>query len=169
MMEWSQERLEKLYQEVNRRAMEDPEYLKELKKDPIAAIEKVAGCKLPDGLPMTVVATDHVPGPDFSGNEVSLKEMENAEGGFSFLVGISACALAVSIFGCAMDICAAAGCTQNLCGGAVCVAEGCVQDTCGGDYCQTAVGCLEDTCVGDFCGWYGKCKNVLCDPNVTVK
>ena len=54
-MEWTQEKLENLYQEVNQKAKEDPEYLKKLREDPRAAMEEVAGCALPKDLQLNFV------------------------------------------------------------------------------------------------------------------
>ena len=138
IMEWTQEKLEKLYQDVNRKAQEDPEYLKALKENPRAALEMVAGCELPGDLRLNFVEgeTNHANTytlPDFTGDEIELDELKDVAGGFSFFIGASVCALAISILGCPADGCLVAGCPADSCLNQACGAAGC-----GGAACYNA-------------------------------
>ena len=137
-MEWTQEKLEKLYQEVNQRAAENPEFLKKLKENPSAALEEAAGCELPKDLQLQFIdgEPDHANTytlPNFTGDEIELTELKDVSGGFSFFIGASACAIAISIVGCPADGCLVAGCPADAC-----VAQGCGVAGCGGDACFDA-------------------------------
>lgn len=138
IMEWTQEKLENLYQEVNRKAKEEPEFLKELRENPRAALESVAGCKLPNDLRLNFVdgETNHANTytlPNFTGDEIELNELKDVSGGISFFIGASVCAVAISILGCPTDGCLAAACPAD-----VCLNQGCLAAACGGDACYNA-------------------------------
>ena len=137
-MEWTQEQLENLYQEVNQKAKEDPEYLKKLREDPRAAMEEIAGCALPKDLQLNFVdgepnhANTYVL-PNFTGDEIELNELKDVSGGISFFIGASVCAVAFSILGCPADGCLVAGCPADAC-----LTQGCGVAGCGGDACYNA-------------------------------
>ena len=57
-MSWTQEKINEVYQEVQRTAMMDEEFRKEILEDASKAIEKIAGEPLPEGYKIKVVEND---------------------------------------------------------------------------------------------------------------
>ena len=149
-MKWTQEKLEKLYQEINRLAREDPEFVKAFQADPYGVMERVAGAKLPEGFKLDFVdgETAHANAytlPNFTGDEVDLNSLTGVSGGVSIFLIFSACA-------------ADGGCGARGCGGDACGAHGgCAADGCGGDACGAAGGCVAAACGGAACGAAGPC------------
>ena len=132
-MEWTQQELEELYQEVNKRAAADPAFLKEFQADPAAALEKIAGRPLPEGFRLKAIEADasynaYYYVPEFTAGELNINQLQAVYGGaggdqsapssscgaddpqsmISFFLIISACAAAVSIGPCSPDACGAA-------------------------------------------------------------
>jgi hypothetical protein len=70
--------------EITAKAVKDPKFREELKKDPASAIEKALGIKLPAGLTVKVVedsaSTVHLVLPHFEGS-LSEKELGKVSGG----------------------------------------------------------------------------------------
>ena len=112
-MEWTQEKLNELYLKVQKQAVVDEEYRKELLADPNAVIEKEIGEKLPEGFKINVIENDPAYAatfvlPDLVGDELEDDELDQVAGGFvSIIVVASACAAAISLNGCLADACAA--------------------------------------------------------------
>ena len=110
-MEWTQEAVEKLYLEAQKKAMVDEAFRKEILADANAALEKLSGKKLPEGMKLKVIEND--PGytatfvlPDMLPEEVDMDELDKAAGGISGLLIVSACGAAVGSGACA-DACGA--------------------------------------------------------------
>lgn len=134
-MSWTQEEMDNLYLEVQKKAMTDAEFRKELLADSSAALEKVAGKKLPEGCNIKVIENDPAYTatmviPDLVTEEFSAEDLDQISGGeaakgISFLLIISACAAAIAIAGCSADACGAQGCVaDDVCTGQACGAKG---------------------------------------------
>lgn len=113
-MEWTQEKLNELYFKVQRQALTDEEFRKDLLSDPNAVIEKETGEKLPEGFQIQVIESDPAYTatfvlPDLIGEELEDGELDQVAGGVSLILVISACAAAISFEGCPADTCAARG------------------------------------------------------------
>ncbi len=128
---WTQERLEEVYRKVQLKSATDREYRELLLKDANQAFEAVAGEKLPEGCKFKAIEQDPSYSatfviPDFVGEELTPGEADEAAGGISFLLGISACALAIGVGPCAADACGAKGGVgfDGICGGQACGARG---------------------------------------------
>ena len=88
-MEWTQEKLEALYVEVQKKAMTDEAFRKELLADSTKAIEAFAGEKLPEGFKLKVIENDPAYTatmvlPDLLGRELTDEESDVVSGGISF-------------------------------------------------------------------------------------
>ena len=189
-MDWTQKELEELYQKVNQRALEDAEFRKELQADAHAAIEKVAGRKLPKGFRLETIETDlsynrTFVAPDFAPGELNIQNLKTAAGGqgeeqldnyspsegdegmpnvaISIALIVSVCGAAGAIGPCPSDACGAKACAGDACGGNACGADGCAGAACGGDACGGA-GCAGVACGGDACGGAG-CAGAACGVN----
>ena len=141
-MAWTQTELEELYCKINKLGAEDPAFRKELNKNPMDAIRKIAGKELPEGFQLKFIENDPTSQatyavPDFTHGELNMKELQQVSGGntddgqnngsssggsspdddppanISFLLIISACAAAIQIAGCGGDACGAAGCPAD--------------------------------------------------------
>lgn len=114
-MVWTQESLNALYMQIQKKALVDEEFRNELLEDPNAIIEKESGETLPEGFKVNVIESDPAYDatfvlPDMIGDELDDADLDQVAGGVvSFVVIVSACAAAVSISGCAADACAAKG------------------------------------------------------------
>jgi len=128
-MSWNQEEMNYVYLKVQKTAMTDEVFRKELIADPKAAIEKLSGKELPQGFKIKVVESDPAYAatfvlPDFIGEAIDDEDLDNVAGGaVSFLAIVSVCGAAFSP-GCGGDVCGA-----KLGGG-----------TCGGDICGAKKG-----------------------------
>lgn len=85
-MSWSQEQINALYAKVQKRAMIDADFRKELLQDSNAAIAKIAGQSLPDGFHIKVIENDpayHATFvlPDMPSDELSDDELDQIAGG----------------------------------------------------------------------------------------
>ena len=85
-MELTQERINEIYLEVQRLAVTDEDFREQLLQNPNAAIEKVAGFELPEGLKFNVI--EHDPAyiatfalPPVGLDEISDDELEKVAGG----------------------------------------------------------------------------------------
>lgn len=129
-MSWSQNEMELLYKEMQKKAMTDEKFRKELLKDPNGALEKLAGKKLPEGCNIKVIENDPAYTatfvlPDLISEELTPDEMDGAAGGISVLLIVSACGAAVAAGPCAGDACGAQGCiSDSVCAGKACGARG---------------------------------------------
>ena len=169
-MEWTQEQLEKLYQEVNRRVAEDPAFREKLQADPKATVEEIAGKALPDGVLLKVIERDGGYAatfvvPDFLQEEIdrsqlSMEEAEKVVAGLSFFLIVSVCLAAVSVGPCAADVCGG-----NVCGGNVCGGNACAADACGGAACAANAdgggACAGNACNADACGGNAGCAGYV--------
>ena len=111
-MEWTKEEMEALYVNMQKKAMTDEGFRKEILADANKALAKLAGKELPEGVKIKVVEQDPAYTatfvlPDFVSEEVDMEELEKAAGGISFAAGGSACAAAISIGPCPANACAA--------------------------------------------------------------
>ncbi|MER2151815.1 MAG: hypothetical protein ABS900_09390, partial [Candidatus Limivicinus sp.] len=164
-MEWTQQKLEELYQATVKKATVDAEYRERLKKDARSAMAELAGCELPEGFSLKFIEKDPSYAntfvlPDFKGDELDMSDLKDVGGGVSFLLVFSACAIAVSAGPCPADACAAAGCggdacaakacAAKACGGAACGAEAHAAHACGGDACGAAA-TAANACAGAAC------------------
>lgn len=129
-MSWTQNEMEALYKEMQKKAMLDENFRKELLQDANAALEKLAGKKLPEGCNIKVVENDPAYTatfvlPDLISEELTADEMDGAAGGISVLLIVSACGAAVATAGCGGDACGAQGCVADVaCAGKACGAQG---------------------------------------------
>ena len=112
MKQWSKEELDKLYVQVQQKAATDKKFREELLSDANAAIEKIAGEKLPDGF--TVKAVEQDPNysatfviPDLISEELSQDDLSNMAGGISFALILSICGAAIGGGDCLADVCGA--------------------------------------------------------------
>ena len=104
-MAWTQEKINQLYMEVQRMAVTDEEFRKELLEDSTAAIEKIAGEKMPAGVKVKVIENDPAYAatfvlPPMVSDELGDDELDAVAGGGSCFVdgcGADACAAEVSI------------------------------------------------------------------------
>ena len=93
-MEWTQEKLQALYVEVQKKAMTDEAFRKELLADSTKAIEALAGEKLPEGFKLKVIENDPAYTatmvlPDLVGRELTDEESEAVAGGTIYAFGRS--------------------------------------------------------------------------------
>lgn len=112
-MQWTQEQINTIYMEVQKKAVMDHAFRTELLENPKAAVAKVAGEELPDGFKIKVIENDPAYNatfvlPDLLSDEISDEELDQVAGGVSIALVISACAAAVTIGPCPADACAAA-------------------------------------------------------------
>ena len=128
-MEWTQQKLEELYVSVQKKAMTDEAFRKELLADPTKAIEAFTGEKLPDDFKLKVIENDPAYTatmvlPDMIGRELTDEESETAAGGVSMLLIVSYCLTAVGL-GPDSGACAAKGCVaEGWCKEEACAAAG---------------------------------------------
>lgn len=114
-MEWTQEKLKELYVSIQKKAMTDEEYRKELLEDPDAVIEKEMGAKLPEGMKFHVIESDPAYSatfvlPDMISEELEDEDLDQVAGGFmSVILIVSACAAAIRLSACGANACAAQG------------------------------------------------------------
>ena len=99
-MAWTQEKINEIYTEVQRTAMTDEEFRKELLQEPSADIEKIAGEKLSKDFKVNVVESD----PAYSATFVlpPLVSEELDEDDLDMVAG---------------GVCLADGCAADACGG----------------------------------------------------
>lgn len=160
-MKWTQEELEQLYQQVNAKAAQDEAFRKEVLTNPKAALEKMAGRKLPDEFNLKIIENDSGFAstyivPDFVQGELDVQELGSealgqVSGGVSFFLIVTVCAAAVAVGPCPGDACGAAACGGNVCGGAACGADACGGNACGGAASGVSAGCGGAACGGDAC------------------
>ena len=100
-MAWSQEKINEIYVEVQKMAVTDEEFRKELLDDPASVIERVAGEKLPEGFRVNVIEND----PAYAATFV-LPPMASDELDESDLDAVAGGACLVDM-GCAAEACAA--------------------------------------------------------------
>ena len=151
-MKWTQKELETLYQQAIEKASRDKEFFEKMKKDLNAALEELAGRPVPKDFSLNFIERDanfvrNMVTPDFTPDELNMKELQEVQGGISFLAIFSACFLAISFAGCGADACGAAGCPSDNCAG----------HACGGYGCGAKGGCAGEACGTDGCGGYGGC------------
>ena len=109
--EWNREEMEKLYLKMQKKAMEDEGFRKELLEDANKALEKLAGRPLPEGMRLNVIENDPsytatMVLADMADEEIQLEDMKKVAGGISYALIITVCAAAASPTGvCAADVC----------------------------------------------------------------
>ncbi len=99
-MAWTQEKINQLYMEVQRMAVTDEEFRKELLENTNTAIEKVAGEELPEGFKVKVIENDPAYAatfvlPPMASDELSDDELDAVAGGICLIdgsCGAKACA-----------------------------------------------------------------------------
>ena len=111
-MNWSQEAIEKIYIEVQNKSMVDKSFREKLLKDPITTISETFDVQFPDGFKIRVVENSPQYNatyvlPDLLSDELSDDDLDDVAGGIAFLIGISACAAAISVSACGANGCAA--------------------------------------------------------------
>lgn len=89
-MEWTQEKLNELYLKIQRKAMTDEEYRKELLEDADAVIEREMGEKLPEGMKFQVVESDPKYSvtfvlPDMLSEELDDEDLDRVAGGICLI------------------------------------------------------------------------------------
>lgn len=151
-MDWTNEKLEELFAKMQNKAMIDAGFRKKLLENPDAALEELAGKKLPDGFKVKIIENDPNYAatfvlPDMLSEEMTPEDMDAAAGGYGIMLIVSACAAAVGVTACGGDACAAQGCPGDVaCAGQACAARGCAGDVacaaraCGGQGCVGNVG-----------------------------
>ena len=88
-MEWTKQKLEEVCVELQKKAMVDEAFRKELLADSAKAIEMLTGEKPPEGFRLKVIENDPACTatmvlPDLVGRELTDEEFEAVSGGFSF-------------------------------------------------------------------------------------
>lgn len=111
-MEWTQKELNELYMKIQRQAMVDEEFRKELLERPTDVIERELGAKLPQEYKIQVIESDPAYAatfvlPDMLPDELEDDELEGVAGGVSIGLIISVCAAAIGGGSCPFDICGA--------------------------------------------------------------
>ncbi len=132
MAEWTQQEIEELMAKMTKKAMTDPEFRREVLADANAALEKLAGRALPNGVSLKCIEKD--PNyqstfvlPDLLDEEkLDDESLADVAGGISVAAIVSVCAAAVAegpdLFLCAADACAMAidkgraNCAAHVCG-----------------------------------------------------
>ncbi|MBR5909824.1 MAG: NHLP leader peptide family RiPP precursor [Schwartzia sp.] len=112
MMEWTKEEMEKLYIQMQKKAMTDEAFRKDVLADANKALEKLAGKKLPEGMKFKVIEKDPAYTatfvlPDFVSEELDMAELDKTAGGISALLILSACAVAIGTGPCPAEACGA--------------------------------------------------------------
>ncbi len=97
-MSWTQQEMDKVYQEMVNKAMSDEGFRKELLADPNAAISKATGKEVPADYKIRIIEQDPAYQatfilPAFSGEELSESELAEMAGG------------SCVFFGCALEVC----------------------------------------------------------------
>lgn len=85
-MEWTKEEMETLYANMQKKAMTDEEFRKEVLADANKALERLAGKKLPEGVKVKAIEQDPAYTatfvlPDFVPEEMDMEDLEKAAGG----------------------------------------------------------------------------------------
>ena len=85
-MEWTKEEMEALYASMQKKAMTDEEFRKELLADANKALAKLAGKELPEGVKLKVVEQDPAYTatfvlPNLLSEEVDMEDLDKAAGG----------------------------------------------------------------------------------------
>ncbi len=135
MAEWTQKEIEDLLAEMTRKSMTDMEFRKEVLEDANAALEKLAGRPLPNGVKLKCIEKD--PNyqstfvlPDLLDEEkLDDESLANVAGGISVAAIISICAAAAG-FGPDAILCAAKACFMDVGSRTSCAAEACAGHEC---------------------------------------
>jgi hypothetical protein len=128
MTNWTKEEMEELLTKMNKLAMTDVEFRKELLADSNAALEKLAGKALPEGFNIKVIERD----PDYQTtlvlpdliDEECLDEeaLDKVAGGISGILVLMICAVAVG-GGHDAGICGAEATISTKCSAKICGAK----------------------------------------------
>lgn len=163
-MKWTQEELEKLYQEANAKAMTDKAFREALISDTKGTLEKLAGRVLPDDFNLKPIESDKGYAatyvvPDFAQGELDEgelrdEELEEVAAGLSFIGIVEICAVAVSTSDssgyCGYDYCGGKSCKSDMCAKEGCSGDICTQETNYQDYCDLKA-CLQKDCSSASC------------------
>mgnify|MGYP000007559908 CR=1 FL=1 len=171
MAEWTQKEMEELLAKMNKKAMTDTEFRKEVLTDATKALEKLAGKPLPEGASLKCIERD----PNYQAtfvlpdlideDKLDDEALSQVAGGISVALIASVCAVAGGI-GPDVVVCGGRACVGDLCVAQVCggdakVWDGCAVDVCGADA-ETESNCSIDACGAKACGThrgYGGCKH----------
>lgn len=87
-MSWTKEEMVNLYLETYKKASTDAAFRQELLSDATAAVEKLAGKKLPEGTTLKAIEKDPAYSqtfilPDFVGDNLTEEELDKIAGGLS--------------------------------------------------------------------------------------
>ena len=85
-MEWSQNEMNELYTKVMKMSATNEEFRKEVLADPIAAMEKLSGKKIPEDIAIKVIEQDPayestIVLPKFVGDAMELEDLDEVAGG----------------------------------------------------------------------------------------
>lgn len=103
---WTKEKINDIYQNIQRLAVTDEEFREQLLKDPNAAISKIAGEELPSDYKIKVIENDPKYAatfvlPPMVSDELNDEDLDKVAGG------------ACIIDGCGAEACAADGCLKD--------------------------------------------------------
>lgn len=85
-MNWTEEKINEIYEAAMRAAMTDEEFRAELLKEPVASIEKLTGVKIPEGFNLKVLEEEPdydmtILLPPMADDNLSEEELEQVSGG----------------------------------------------------------------------------------------
>lgn len=103
-MAWSQEKINEIYVKIQKMAVTDEEFRKELLENTNAAIEKVAGQKLPEDFKIKVIENDPSYQATFVLPPMVADELDDSE-----LDMVAGGSCTINLDGCAAEACAADG------------------------------------------------------------
>jgi hypothetical protein len=130
MANWTQQELEELMAKMTKKAMTDAEFRKEVLADATAALEKLAGKPLPDGVSLKCIERD--PNyqstfvlPDLVDEEkIDDDSLQQVAGGISVALIVSVCGAAAGV-----------GPEAGVCAAKACPADGCIAEACAAHAC----------------------------------
>lgn len=116
-MKWSQEEMNILYSQIQKKAAVDIEFRKRLIENPKVVIEEISNRTLPEGFNVKFIERDPNYNltfaiPDFIGEAVDDSILDGVAGGVDadvvpFLLVLGACAAAVTLGPCVVNACGA--------------------------------------------------------------
>ncbi len=138
MAEWTQQEIEKLMAEMTKKSMTDPEFRREVLEDANAALEKLAGRALPDGVSLKCIEKD--PNyqntfvlPDLLDEEkLDDESLSQVAGGIGVIGTVSVCGMAIGVgpdaLACGVEHCAADACVAKAVFDGSCHWEACAAE-----------------------------------------
>ncbi len=151
MAEWTKQEIEKLLAEMTKKAMTDPEFRREVLEDANAALEKLAGRPLPNGVSLKCIEKD--PNyqstfvlPDLLDEEkLDDESLADVAGGISVAAVVSICAAALGL-GPEGIHCLAKACPADVEYEGGCAYEACLLQQCMGHMEQESKACAMLLC-----------------------